>query len=83
MAQVLNEELLENVAGGKAGEFFSIKLTGPYWEDSLGNGKPNDLAIGWSDLKAELVYPSAKCPFRISHNGVYIGWTVANNFVML
>lgn len=83
MADIIAEKEFENVAGGKAGELFSVNLTGPYWQDCNGSGSPNTLAISWPDIKAECVYPNAKCPYRLSRYGTYIGWTVAANFHMI
>ena len=73
--ELLKEEMLEQVSGGKAGEFFSVNLIGPYWIDCDGSGSPNNMAKGWSNLKAECVYPSKPCPYRISDNDGPIGWT--------
>lgn len=77
----INEKELNKVAGGAG--VFGIKLIGPYWTTAFKEGGPWDLAIGWSGLTAEWKAPKGTAPYCIYHNGVAIGYTVRENFVVL
>ena len=78
---VLNDENLEKVSGGAAG--FGIKLIGPYWGTAFEEDGPYTAAIGWSGLTAEWAAPKGSAPYRIYHDGVAIGFTVRENFIVL
>lgn len=81
---VLNDEKLEKVSGGAATNGrFNIKLTGPYWGTAFKENGPYTAAIGWSGLTAEWGAPKGTAPYRIYHDGVAIGFTVRENFVVL
>ena len=51
-----------------------IKLVGPYWKDSEGNGKAYTTACGWPDLYIGKIKKNANKPLRIDQNGTTIGW---------
>ena len=51
-----------------------VKLVGPYWIDSEGNGKAYTKACGWPNLYIGRIKQNAAKPLRIDHNGVTIGW---------
>ena len=79
MAELLNEDELASVTGGKKGEYFSARLIGPYYKNSKGEGGENTLAVGWSDLKIEYAAPGSPYPYRISDKDGPIGWTCRAN----
>ncbi len=61
---------------GKDLEGAAIKLVGPYWADSEGNGKAYTKAIGWPDLYIGEIREGAVKPLRICQSGKKgtIGW---------
>ena len=57
----------------------SVELVGPYCGDSYGGHGTHTAATGWSNLKIGQIIPGRKCPYRIDHNGVPIGWAPASS----
>lgn len=52
-----------------------IKLVGPYWKDSEGNGKAYRTACGWPNLIIGHIKKGAEKPLRIDQlGGGTIGW---------
>lgn len=80
----LKDEKLEQVSGGAdANGRFAIKLTGAYWGTAYKENGPYTAAIGWSGLTAGWDAPRGTAPYRIYHDGVAIGFTVRENFIVL
>ena len=79
----LDEKKLEDVSGGTVGPRFNIQLIGPYWGTVYKESGPFSDAIGWTNLSAERAVKNGLAPFRILHNGVAIGFTVEENFIVV
>jgi hypothetical protein len=52
----------------------SVRLTGPYYSDSYGEGGPNTVGLKFSGLTIGRIIQGRFTPYRIDHQGIPIGW---------
>ena len=58
----------------------NVALYGPYAASNDGN-PVNTAACGWGGLTIGNIIYGARCPYRIDHNGIPIGWAPPTSII--
>ena len=91
--EVISDAALDEVSGGHDpfggvptnggyGER-RIRLTGPYYVDSFGSGKPYTAYVGAPNLFVVCKYPNRGAGYAVLSAGVIIGWAPRSSFEYL
>ena len=76
----LSDDELGDVYGGQGSNPHHCVLTGPYWDNSKGEGAGKTDLIGKPNVFAQLVsYAQGSCKYKITQNNIEKGWTIISN----